>query len=571
MDAASASRPDWFRIGSADLVFLILALIIVQAGRQNMLDDPGLGWHLRDIDAMRQQGGWLTQDPFSGPRGGAAYLTNQWLGELPLYLGWRWAGLEGIAAVTAVVLALTLACLFRMLLRDGLPWPVAGLWTALAALGTSCSWVARPNVFTLLFVLLTARVCEQFHQGRVSRWQTLWLWPLFAVWANVHGGFVAGFGLLGLTFLVEVGVSLFGSDLAERQRARDRAGHVLLLFGGALLATLVNPYGIGLYPWIFSLLGDPYFMKLHMEWLPPDFAGVGAWRFEVVILLLPLLLGVTRRRPNLVELAFVVAGLHAALTGFRYVPLWVLLAIPLLARSSVEVPLLQDLARRLGLTAAQAPLFAPTPGRAPWTWTVLIAAVLLAGVRLGEGRFAGHNPKYIPAADLDHLLEITQEKGDPVVLHDYNWGGYLTWEGWPTFRNWIDDRNEVQGQDHVKEHFDIVAAGPKWERKLDRNRVGLIALPGDTSLIRRLEEQEMQARQDLSDPTWIRIFPSRRDRPDLRTGPAVPVVVFERVRARQRDNPEPVLPKHAACDAPGRSEEPGALDVVVSLSFLQRE
>ena len=213
MYATRAAQPRWFHLGSADLAFLILALVIVPAGRQNMLDDPGLGWHLRDIDAMREQGGWLTRDPFSGPRHDAPYQTNQWLGEVPLYLGWRWAGLEGIAAVTAVVLALTLACLFRMLLRDGLAWPVAGAWTAIAALGTSCSWVARPNLFTLLFVLLTARVCDQFHQGKLTRWQTLWLLPLFAVWANVHGGFVAGFGLLGLAFLVEVSISLFGSDL----------------------------------------------------------------------------------------------------------------------------------------------------------------------------------------------------------------------------------------------------------------------------------------------------------------------------------------------------------------------
>ncbi|HZY86613.1 MAG TPA: hypothetical protein VFE78_17395, partial [Gemmataceae bacterium] len=193
---APAAPAPWYLPGSADVVFLVVALIAAQGAKQTMLDDPGVGWHLRNIDAMLAQGGWLHTDPFSGPRGGQPWLCNQWLGELPLWLGWRWAGLEGIAAVATIVIALTLRCLYRMLLRDGLPWPLAAFWTCLAALGTSCSWSARPNLFTMFFVLLTARACGSLHEGRLSRRASLWLLPLFAVWANTHGGFLAGFTLL---------------------------------------------------------------------------------------------------------------------------------------------------------------------------------------------------------------------------------------------------------------------------------------------------------------------------------------------------------------------------------------
>ena len=56
------SRPralPWYVPGGADLVFLVLSVLIIPSARQGMLDDPGLGWHLRNIDAMRAQGGWL--------------------------------------------------------------------------------------------------------------------------------------------------------------------------------------------------------------------------------------------------------------------------------------------------------------------------------------------------------------------------------------------------------------------------------------------------------------------------------------------------------------------------------
>src|SRR4051794_37406769 len=100
----------WYRPGIADLVFLLLALAVLRGARHSLLDDPGLGWHLRNIDAMREQGGWLREDPFTDPRTRdeptARWFSNQWLGELPFYLGWKWAGLEGIAVVNALVIAL---------------------------------------------------------------------------------------------------------------------------------------------------------------------------------------------------------------------------------------------------------------------------------------------------------------------------------------------------------------------------------------------------------------------------------------------------------------------------------
>jgi hypothetical protein len=483
---------------------MVLALVIIQAGRQTMLDDPGLGWHLRNIDAMRAEGGWLTIDPFSQPRpeqppGGIPWYSNQWLGELPLWLGERWAGLEGIAVVSALLLALMLRCLYRMLLRDGLPWPLAVFWTALAGLGTACSWVARPNLFTLFFMLLTARVCEQFHLGKCSRKATLWLLPLFAVWANVHGGFVAGFTVLGATLAVEVALSFFALERGERRAARDRAGQMGLLLGGAFLATLCNPYGLSLYSWLFQLLGDPYFMGLHHEWKSPDFHQTGSFRYELLILLFPLLLAVSKRRPTLVELAVTLPWLHFALTGFRYVPVWVMLAVPVMARASAEVPWLQTLARRWRLGGEGKGLFAPFNGNVPWAWSAVIALAFLGWARWQEGRFARHKQDFIPVTALDRLLELHQGRPQAVVFHGYDWGGYLTWHGWPAFRNWIDDRNEVQGKDHIEDYFSIVRADPGWEQKLERARAEFVCIHPGAPLALSLSERAAEERRVATD------------------------------------------------------------------------
>jgi hypothetical protein len=478
----------WYQPTGADLVFLILAVLIVQTAKGSMLDDPGLGWHLRNIDAMLEQGTWLREDPFTySPDGHArVWYANQWLGEVPFWLGERWAGLEGIATVATLVLALMLRCLYRMLLRDGLPWPGAAAWTALAAMGTSCSWVARPNLFTVFFAMIAARICERFHTGALSRKATLWLIPLFAVWANVHGGFVGGFVILGATIAGEVATALVAANGAARSEAWKRTGHLALLVVGGFAATLVNPYGISLYHWVLQLLGNPYFMDLHEEWRSPDFHARGALRFEWLMLLFPLLVGLSRRRPNLVELWLSLVWLHLALSGFRYVAIWVVITTPLLARSSAGLPWFQDLARTVRGSAPESALFRVDPGgRCAWIWSVAIASCLFLWAKAGQGSFAYHKSEMVPVVALDRLLDLQahwhREQGRrPVIFHSYNWGGFLIWHGWPNVRDWIDDRNEVQGEEHIREYFAVIEAAPGWRKRLAE--VDLVAIPPDVPL-----------------------------------------------------------------------------------------
>jgi hypothetical protein len=516
LDTPTAGRSDearspWYRPGSADLLFLILALLIFQGARRGMLDDPGLGWHLRNIDAIRAHGWWLTTDPFTFPFDAEPrpWFTNQWLGELPLWLGWHWAGEEGVAAVVTLVLAFTLRCLYRILLRDGLPWPAAVIWTCLAALGTAVSWVARPNIFTMLFLLVVVRVCDLFHQGRVSRRRTLWLCPLFAVWANVHGGFLAGLMTLATALAVEAALAMLSFDSKDRGQATGRALHLALLLTGSSLAVVINPYGIALYRWVLQLLDNPFFMDLNHEWKSPNFRDTGSGRFELLMLLFPLLLGISRRRPNLVELALSVLWLHFALTGFRYVALWVLVATPLMARSSMEVPWLEEAGKRMGLAAGEASLFRPHTGPAPWFCSVIIAIFVLAWAKQAEGRLAGHNPEIIPTAALQKVLALHRDRPNQRVFHSYDWGGYLTWYGWPRLLNWIDDRNEVQGQAHIEDYFSIVRADPGWQRKLEP--ISILALHTSHPLAQVLGNPETAPRHEKPGelekaPDWEEVY-----------------------------------------------------------------
>jgi hypothetical protein len=499
--------------GVADLIFLFTALAVVWGAAHGLLDDPGLGWHLRNIDAMRENGGWLTIDPFTDHHGKQppAWYTNQWLGELPLWLGWKLAGLEGIAVAAALVIGLMSRCLYLMLLRDGLPWSLALVWTLLGTLGTQCSWTVRPNIFTILFVLITGRVVERFSAGALPRARTWWLVPIFVLWANSHGGFVAGLILLVAATLCEVACAAGSFMAQDRDLARSRAIHLALLTGACGLATLVNPHGVGLYRWIFLLLGDSYFMNLHKEWLSPDFRAAGAMRFEILMLLFPFILAVSARRPSLVELGLAVLWLHMALTGFRYVALWVVLAVPVMARSSMEIPYLQELVHRWRLSDSEGLFARPVPVGA-WLWSVAVGCALVFGAVVAKGQVARHGEKILATKALNEFLTLHAEWKKkhghrPVIFHSYDWGGYLTWHGWPDVLNWIDDRNEVQGVEHTKDHFAIRDALPGWEKRIEM--FDLICIESGAALTHRLEQMPGVWKERHRDDSAV-IFERRR-------------------------------------------------------------
>jgi len=240
------------------------------------------------------------------------------------------------------------------------------------------------------------------------RWGALWLLPLFAAWANVHGGFVAGLMMIAVAFGLEAMSAMAGNAAGAR-----RAGILLLLGGGSGIGNANQPLRHRAVPLGGSAAGRPVFMDLHQEWRSPDFHSAGAIRYELLLLLFPALLAVTARRPNLIELALSVLWLHFALTGFRYVALWVVVAVPLMARSSAAIEWVNAWAVKAGLSTEPGSLYHTPRDPSPWLWSAVIAVALLGGAKALEGRYAAHNQEIIASRMLDRFLthlEAWQEK-----------------------------------------------------------------------------------------------------------------------------------------------------------------
>jgi hypothetical protein len=471
------SSPKWYRIGMGDLVLLLLALGIGQATK-TILGDPGIGWHLRTPDFILEHG-WPTGDPFSGPKHGERWLANQWLGDFPFWLGWKAAGLNGVTAVTIALLLLGYRLLYGYLRTDGATWPAASIWTLAAAMVSFAGWQARPMLITFLFVTILARALTLYHDGRISPKRLIWLIPLFMVWVNCHGGFIVGLVMVGLAAGIELLLSFGHPDQAERQMAKERLRNLCQMGVYCGFATLVNPYVWNVYPWVFSLLGDTYFMNLNQEWLPPDFHDGGTKRFAAFILAFPALFAVSRYRPRWTLLALSLLWLYLALQSRRYVPLCAMVVTPLLARAAAQIDWLNQRVSQLD----QDEFFRVRSGG----WIGYFAIVVgLAVWAVSSPQLPASDAAYSPAG-LQKLLSLRQP--GEVVLNGPDSGGYLTWHGWPELLVWIDDRNEVYRQEWYESVFDLEQTKPGWEEKLAEWNPTWIAIPPERPLAYRLAER----------------------------------------------------------------------------------
>jgi hypothetical protein len=227
----------------------------------------------------------------------------------------------------------------------------------------------------MLLVLALAR-------ARGQRW--LWaLVPLFAVWANAHGGFV--FGLVLLAILVV-------SDWRQRRRgARAVAGRPwdpllsTAVAAAALAATVVaSPYRLAnlTHPLVITAGADSALWRVVSEWRPLFSTQLASpWPVVALAVVTLGLWAATSQRPRPAGAApghdglLAVAAFALAIASARFVPLACVVVAPSLAGwlDAALAPLL----RRVGTRPARLALAAAL-------WLAVLAATAAVATRVAR-------------------------------------------------------------------------------------------------------------------------------------------------------------------------------------------
>jgi hypothetical protein len=238
--------------------FLAIGLPVFASFLAN-LSSVDLAYHLRAGEIILDTGRIPTTDTFTFTATGATWLNQQWGAQLVLALAYRLAGWTGLAILRAALVGLTFGFLFEACRRRGLDLRRAA-WLAIAAfVVTAVALALRPQLFGMALLALTLLlvVDRRAHPGR------LWAVPIVVlVWANVHGSFFLGPVVLGLAWL---------EDLHDRVPNHRR---VLIVAAVSCVATLVNPFGPGVWAYAAGLSTNAVVTSRITEWQPTSLRSV---------------------------------------------------------------------------------------------------------------------------------------------------------------------------------------------------------------------------------------------------------------------------------------------------------
>jgi hypothetical protein len=444
-----------------DITFIIWAVTVpVGFGHRLLSSDGDLARHLRLGKTMLDRGAFLRIDDFSHTAAGKAFLAFEWGSEVAYALAARVAGLAGVAVLAGIVLALTLALLGRLLVRRGGDPFLAYLLTMAAAVLSAAHWLARPHLFTLLAVVVLMHL--------LTRKEPAPLWPflpLFAIWANLHGGFSYGFILLA---------AFAAGDLVEAWQSADPARCLVsarrrtAAFALAVAGTLINPYGIDLLRHVGGFFGRDAILRQTQEFMSPDFHTINGKLFLVVLLAVVAALALSPRRPPWPWLLVILGNTAMALISQRNIELFALTALPLVAlHVDREWRTLRWFRRpREVFEREHRGVYG---GVAAAVVAALLVAVAAAGGRIGGVELVPNRFKEtaFPVA----LTERARAAGlRGPLFNQFTWGGYLLY-AWPEQRVFIDGGTDHYGERLFNQYIQVWNLDPGWRDVLKERKI----------------------------------------------------------------------------------------------------
>lgn len=228
------------------LFYLSLAIILYILTFINNMPDYDLWARLAVGSVFFQTGHVLKHDIFSYLPTKDLWIDHEWGSGVVFYLLTRYLGEWGLFALKAVILLSIFILIIRIIKLQIGEYPGVFYLTFIAfSLLPGIFNLIRCQMFTYLFFTLWIYLLERVRRGEN---RLIWIFPVTMLpWANMHGGFLAGIGLII--------IYAFG-EIFNREKYLKYFGILALIFP----VTIINPYGLDLWSYIIeaAIMPRPY-------------------------------------------------------------------------------------------------------------------------------------------------------------------------------------------------------------------------------------------------------------------------------------------------------------------------
>jgi hypothetical protein len=441
--------------------------------------------HVKFGKDIVETGSIIRNDPYSYLSEPGEWINHELLAETLFHFAFTLAGAAGLVALKMGVGLLALASVYFFLLRRGLRPVVA--WVILLVVAGFSRLVmvtVRPQLFTFLFFTWMTGLISAYSYGMT---RSLWpLVPIFALWPNFHGGFLAGMLILSVWFVVHsvtlvirtprVATLLSPAYLKE-------LGAVL----AAMLAVLLNPYGPELIEFLMRTATVP--RPEIGDWQAVPFVSALGDLYLALVAFTLLGLIYSKRELPFALLAVYLSMAIFPLTAVRHLPLF---AVPAVLISGEHMQAVWDNWRSRFIEPRPSTL---KPRRAfVFVGTSLIVALFMLGVAAPQLSCIELPPNFYAVRAVD-VIEEAVPGGNLAVYFD--WGEYVIWRLGPQIRVSLDGRRETVYSEEIYRQNTLFRTGRgDWDELIDAHETDLVLVPAQRTSYNLL----------LLKPGWVKVY-----------------------------------------------------------------
>jgi tetratricopeptide (TPR) repeat protein len=464
-------RRHFFLLACSALVYAFLAGL-------RTVSDSDLGWHLATGRWVAQHHSIPSTDVLSYTAWGQPWIYPVGAG-LIFYAAYLLGGYALISWIGAAACVGTVALLLRR--GSAVSAGIAILAIPLIAYRTA----PRADMFTVvLFAAFLSLLWENYETGHAR----LWLLPVLMVaWVNLHFGFAAGLGLMVAYVGIELSETVLGK--AQRHDAMQRLRHASGWLLCTVLATLVNPWGWGIYRALIRQgRANPGQQFLIGEWtrVPVNWSafGTGLWLRQGNGAIYALLaIAVFAAAMALLRAQFGTATVLLAATypAVSYVRMGAVFAcVVVVVGGAVLTPTLASIRLRIRPVRIRSLVTAA-------------AVALLAALALLRSFDLVTNRAYFKGTDATTFgaglgwgfpqrgAEFIERENLPgEIFNTYGEGGFVSWRLGPYRRDYIDGRDTLFGLARIRRHNELLESAPDsavWEEEASTYNINTVLLP----------------------------------------------------------------------------------------------
>lgn len=437
-----------FLLFSSILIFLLFFLAPL---------DTDLGWHLRYGEYVVRTWQFLRTNTLTYYLSGFYWPNSYMLYQILVYFIYKTFGLVGFNIACSLLMSasyyffykthprLVKTSFFLFLFVSVFSWQVFYLGF-------------RSQLFSFFFTIFVLYILEKSEENSKLLYI---LPPVFFIWANVHGAFAFGLFVFSVFFLEKIfrkGKNLYS---------------ILLVLLVSLLATLINPYGIGVYTEGLTHVTYPL-GSLIAEWVPPNLIYKLVLGFLFYFTVMSFFLTKSKRK-------FFWITVVSFFTIYSFI-----------ARRNIPFAALAFAESFIFIFRDKLTVFENNQKFRIVSVVTLVAAILYISTTMLPGNFitsvdptAYCNDSFVvyPCKAVDFLKENGVKNEN--IFANYEWGGFLEW-ALPQDKYFVDGRMPTwktpENLSPYTVFLNVIQAQPSYEITLDTYKTDLLLITSGSYL-----------------------------------------------------------------------------------------